>query len=81
MKQKTQHVMKSTDNSLLLENLVELDDVYWGGKKKVKNVVVEHQAKQMNFFPKIWNLFPKFQIFGNKNSCDNDYIILYSLTT
>jgi transposase-like protein len=34
MKQKIQHVMKSADDNLLLENLVELDDVYWGGKKK-----------------------------------------------
>lgn len=34
MKQKIQHVMKSADDCLLLENLVELDDVYWGGKKK-----------------------------------------------
>ena len=34
MKQKIQHVMKSADDSLRLENLVELDDVYWGGKKK-----------------------------------------------
>lgn len=28
--------MKSTDDSLRLENLVELDDVYWGGKKNGK---------------------------------------------
>lgn len=34
MKQKIQHVMKSADDTLLLKNLVELDDVYWGGKKK-----------------------------------------------
>lgn len=34
MKQKIQHVMKNADDSLRLENLVELDDVYWGGKKK-----------------------------------------------
>ncbi|MCP3927618.1 MAG: IS1595 family transposase [Bacteroidetes bacterium] len=34
MKQKVQHVMKSADDDLLLEDLVELDDVYWGGKKK-----------------------------------------------
>ena len=34
MKQKIQHVMKSADDNLLLENLVELDDAYWGGKKK-----------------------------------------------
>jgi len=26
--------MKSADDTLLLENFVELDDVYWGGKKK-----------------------------------------------
>jgi transposase-like protein len=36
MKQKIQHVMKSADDSLRLENLVELDDVYWGGKKSGK---------------------------------------------
>ncbi|NNK94752.1 MAG: transposase [Desulfobacterales bacterium] len=36
MKQKIQHVMKSADDRLQLENLVELDDVYWGGKKKRK---------------------------------------------
>ena len=36
MKQKIQHVMKSADDSLLLDNLVELDDVYWGGKKNWK---------------------------------------------
>ena len=29
MKQKIQHVMKSIDDTLLLEKLVELDDVYW----------------------------------------------------
>lgn len=34
VKQKIQHVMKSADDTLLLENLVELDDVYWGGKKR-----------------------------------------------
>ncbi len=45
MKQKIQHVMKSADDSLRLENLVELDDVYWGGKKKVESVVAEHQEK------------------------------------
>ena len=28
--------MKSADDSLRLENLVELDDVYWGGKKSGK---------------------------------------------
>lgn len=33
MKQKIQHVMKIADDSLRLENLVEVDDVYWGGKK------------------------------------------------
>lgn len=38
MKQKIQHVMKSADDSLRLENLVELEDEYWGGKKKVANV-------------------------------------------
>ena len=26
-------------------NFVELDDVYWGGKKKVENEVVEHPEK------------------------------------
>lgn len=36
MKQKIQHVMKSADDSLRLEDLVELDDVYWGGKKSGK---------------------------------------------
>lgn len=33
MKQKLQHVMKSADDQILLGGLVELDDVYWGGKK------------------------------------------------
>lgn len=50
MKQKIQHVMKSADDKLLLQNLVELDDVYWGGKKKVGNVVAEQQEKLL-FFP------------------------------
>ena len=50
MKQKIQHVMKSADDRLLLENLVELDDVYWGGKKKVENVVAEQQEKLL-FLP------------------------------
>jgi transposase-like protein len=36
MKQKIQHAMKSADDRLLLENLVELDDVYWVGKKSGK---------------------------------------------
>ncbi|TKB05860.1 IS1595 family transposase [Desulforhopalus sp. IMCC35007] len=36
LKQKIQHVMKSSDDSLRLDNLVELDDVYWGGKKSGK---------------------------------------------
>ena len=45
MKQKIQHVMKSADDSLRLENLVELDDVYWGGKKKVASGGAEHQEK------------------------------------
>lgn len=45
MKQKIQHVMKSADDTLRLENLVELDDVYWGGKKKAANVAEEQQAK------------------------------------
>lgn len=31
MKQKLQHVMKNTDDRLLLEGFVELDNVYWGG--------------------------------------------------
>ena len=50
MKQKLQHVMKSADDRLLLENLVELDDVYWGGKKKEENVAVEQQEKLL-FLP------------------------------
>jgi transposase-like protein len=33
MKQKLQHVMKNADDQLVLEGFVELDDVYWGGKK------------------------------------------------
>ena len=47
MKQKIQHVMKSANYKLLLENLVELDDVYWGGKKKAENVVAEQQEKRL----------------------------------
>ena len=47
MKQKIQHVMKNADDSLRLENLIELDDVYWGGKKKVASEAVEHQAKPL----------------------------------
>ena len=50
MKQKIQHVMKSADDRLLLENLVELDDVYFGGKKKAGNVVEEQQEKRL-FLP------------------------------
>ena len=50
MKQKIQHVMKRADDRLLLENLVELDDVYWGGKKKPENVVAELQEKH-RFLP------------------------------
>lgn len=50
MKQKIQHVMKSADDKLLLQNLVELDDVYWGGKKKVENVGAEPQEKLL-FLP------------------------------
>lgn len=46
MKQKIQHVMKNADDSLRLENLVELDDVYWGGKKKVASEAVEQQEKR-----------------------------------
>ena len=53
MKQKIQHVMKSADDNLLLENLVELDDVYWGGKKKAESVVVERQGKHRS-----WPLSP-----------------------
>ena len=34
MKHKIQHVMKSADDHLLLEGFVELDDVYWGGKRR-----------------------------------------------
>jgi hypothetical protein len=45
MKQKIQHVMKTSDDSLRLENLVELDDVYWGGKKKVENAAEEQRVK------------------------------------
>lgn len=45
MKQKIQHVMKSADDTILLDNLVELDDAYWGGKKKAVSVVVEHVAR------------------------------------
>lgn len=33
MKHKLQHVMKNADDKLLLEGFVELDDVYWGGKR------------------------------------------------
>lgn len=33
MKQKLQHVMKSADDQLPLDGFVELDDVYWGGKR------------------------------------------------
>ena len=47
MKQKIQHVMKSADDRLLLENLVELDDVYWGGKKKAESVAAEQQEKRL----------------------------------
>jgi len=50
MKQKIQHVMKSADDSLRLDNLVELDDVYWGGKKKAESVAEVHQAKHL-FLP------------------------------
>ena len=50
MKQKIQHVMKSADDRLLLENLVELNDVYWGGKKKEENVAAEQQEKHL-FLP------------------------------
>ena len=46
MKQKIQHVMKNADDSLRLANLVELDDVYWGGKKKAENEAVEQQEKR-----------------------------------
>ncbi len=34
MKHKIQHVMKLADDRLLLEGFVELDDVYWGGKRR-----------------------------------------------
>lgn len=34
MKHKLQHVMKSADDHMPLEGLVEVDDVYWGGKSK-----------------------------------------------
>lgn len=33
LKQKLQHVMKSADDQLPLQGFVELDDVYWGGKR------------------------------------------------
>jgi transposase-like protein len=33
MKHKLQHVMKKADDQLVLEGFVELDDVYWGGKR------------------------------------------------
>lgn len=33
LKHKLQHVMKNADDQLVLEGFVELDDVYWGGKK------------------------------------------------
>lgn len=33
LKHKLQHVMKEADDQLVLEGFVELDDVYWGGKK------------------------------------------------
>ena len=36
MKQKIQQAIKRAADRLLLENLVELDDVYWGGKKRGK---------------------------------------------
>ena len=52
MKQKIQHVMKSADDTLRLENLVELDDVYWGGKKKAESVAEELQAKH-HFLPQL----------------------------
>jgi hypothetical protein len=34
MKHKLQHVMKRADDSRVLEGMVELDDVYWGGRRK-----------------------------------------------
>jgi transposase-like protein len=34
MKHKLQHVMKSADDSRALGGIIELDDVYWGGKRK-----------------------------------------------
>lgn len=34
VKHKLQHVMKSADDSRVLEGLIELDDVYFGGKRK-----------------------------------------------
>ena len=33
MKHKLQYVMKQADDRLLLEGFVEMDDVYWGGKR------------------------------------------------
>jgi transposase-like protein len=33
MKHKLQHVMKNADDQLVLEGFIELDNVYWGGKK------------------------------------------------
>ena len=49
MKQKIQHVMKDADDSRRLENIVELDDVYWGGKASGKRgrgalARISHQA-------------------------------------
>ena len=34
MKHKLQHVMKQADDHLLLKGFIELDDVYWGGKRR-----------------------------------------------
>lgn len=61
MKQKIQHVMKSADDSLRLENLVELDDVYWGGKKKAENVAEVQQEKHL--------FLPQFPIMTKDTQC------------
>lgn len=34
LKHKLQHVMKKEEDQLILEGFVELDDAYWGGKKR-----------------------------------------------
>lgn len=63
MKQKIQHVMKNADDTLRLKNLVELDDVYWGGKKKVENEV-EEQLEKHHFL-----LRSPIMIKGTQSTC------------